>query len=345
MDPKEEMEFEDEPLFDWYEYKADPGQEPMRLDKFLMQRMERMTRSKVQRGIDAGYVTVNDKEAKSNQKIKPHDLIKVRWRRARPKGEVIAQDIPLDIRYEDEEVLMVYKPAGMVVHPGVGNYTGTLVNALAWHFKDLPQGNGSYPGLVHRIDKFTTGILVVAKTEEAIQHLSKQFFHHTIKRKYRALVWGDVEAEEGTITGHIGRDPKNRKRFCVYEDEEYGKHAVTHYKVLKRFGYVTLVECQLETGRTHQIRVHMKHIGHPLFNDELYNGDRIVKGTIFSKYRQFVENCFKILPHQALHAYSLGFEHPKTGEEIYLEAPLPDYFQQALDKWEKYTEGRFKIYD
>jgi 23S rRNA pseudouridine1911/1915/1917 synthase len=342
VDSFEQEEDDSDDLIDFFEYTADPGQEMVRIDKYLMDRMLKKTRSKIQKQIDAGYVTVNGKTVKSNHKIKPLDKIKVRWKRSEPKGHVVPEEMQLDIRYEDDEVLILHKPAGLVVHPGVGNHSGTLVNGLAWHFQNLPKGNGSYPGLVHRIDKNTTGLLAIAKTEEAIQELAQQFFHHTIERKYRALVWGDVEKDSGTIEGPIGRDPRNRKRFGVYEEGEGGKDAVTHYKVLRRYGYVTLIECQLETGRTHQIRVHMNHIGHPLFNDELYGGDRIVKGTVFTKYKQFVMNCFKLLPHQALHAFSLGFEHPKTGERVYLEAPLPDYFQACLDKWEGYTEGRLK---
>ncbi len=287
----EDEEIED--LYEWNEYKADPRQEPIRIDKFLMDRLRDITRSKVQAGIEDGFVLVNGKTIKSNHKVKPHDLITVKLRKPRNEGRIIAENIPLDIRFEDDDVMVIHKPAGLVVHPGVGNYNGTLVNALAWHFKDLPivEGANEYPGIVHRIDKDTTGLMVIAKTDNAISKLAKQFFNHTIQRKYRALVWGDLENDEGTIIGHIGRDERNPKMFTVYEDGDYGKHAVTHYKVLKRYGYVTLVECKLETGRTHQIRVHMKYLGHPLFNDRLYGGDRIVKGTVFSKYKAFIENC------------------------------------------------------
>jgi 23S rRNA pseudouridine1911/1915/1917 synthase len=336
----EEDEFGD--LYEWQEFKADPRQEPVRIDKFLMDRLRDITRSKVQAGIEEGFVQVNGKTVKSNHKIKPHDLITVRLRKPRNDGKVMPEQIPLDIRYEDDEVMIIFKPAGLVVHPGVGNHSGTLVNALAWHFKELPivEGTNEYPGVVHRIDKDTTGLMVIAKTDLAISKLAKQFFDHTIERRYRALVWGDFEEDEGTITGNIGRHERYAKMFAVYEDGDYGKHAVTHYRVIQRFGYVTLVECQLETGRTHQIRVHMKHIGHPLFNDKLYGGDKIVKGTIFTKYKEFIDNCFKLLPHQALHAFSLGFQHPTKDEKIYLEAQMPDYFKATLEKWERYTEGR-----
>lgn len=336
----EEDEFGD--LYEWQEFKADPRQEPVRIDKFLMDRLRDITRSKVQAGIEEGFVQVNGKTVKSNHKIKPQDLITVRLRKPRNDGKVMPEQIPLDIRYEDDEVMIIFKPAGLVVHPGVGNHSGTLVNALAWHFKELPivEGTNEYPGVVHRIDKDTTGLMVIAKTDLAISKLAKQFFDHTIERRYRALVWGDFEEDEGTITGNIGRHERYPKMFAVYEDGDYGKHAVTHYRVIQRFGYVTLVECQLETGRTHQIRVHMKHIGHPLFNDKLYGGDKIVKGTIFTKYKEFIDNCFKMLPHQALHAFSLGFQHPSKDEKIYLEADMPEYFRATLNKWEKYTEGR-----
>lgn len=329
-------------LYEWYQFRADPGQKPLRVDKFLMARLEKMTRSKIQSGIEAGFVLVNGRTVKSNHKIMPNHVVTVRWNKARREDYIVPEDIPLDIRYEDDQVILLHKPAGMVVHPGIGNYRGTLVNALAWKFSKLPilETCNEYPGIVHRIDKNTTGLMVVAKTELAIQKLAKQFFDHTIQRKYMALVWGDVEADEGTIEGHIGRDEKDRKKFTVYEDGSQGKSATTHYKVIRRYGYVTLIECQLETGRTHQIRVHMKHLGHPLFNDDTYGGDKIVKGTVFTKYKEFVLNCFKLLPHQALHAFSLGFTHPSTGENLYLEAPLPDYFLATLEKWEGYTEGR-----
>lgn len=327
-----------------YEYKADPKQEPTRIDKFLMDRMESITRNKVQNGIKDGWVTVNGKNIKPNHKVKPHDIVLVRWKRQRTGDGAVPEEMDLDIRYEDDDVLVIHKPAGLVVHPGIGNQDGTLVNGLAHYLKDLPivKENNERPGIVHRIDKNTTGLMLVAKNSEALSHLGKQFFDHSIERKYLALVWGYVEADEGTIEGNIDRHPTHRKMRHVYPDGERGKHAVTHYKVIRRYGYVTLVECQLETGRTHQIRVHFKHIGHPLFNDNEYGGDRIVKGTVFSKYKQFVHNCFQILPHQALHAQVIGFVHPSTGKNMRFEAPLPDYFQQVLDRWERYTEGRVK---
>jgi len=331
-----------EDLFEWQSIKVDPGQEPLRVDKFLMDKIKDITRSKIQAGIENGFVLIQDKTVKSNHKIKPGDLIKIRIRKQKNEGQILAEDIPLDIRYEDDQLIVLCKPAGLVVHPGVGNYQGTLVNALAFHIKNLPlvEGKNDYPGIVHRIDKDTTGLMVVAKTDLSIHKLSKQFFDHTIQRTYKALVWGDLKENEGRIEGHIGRHARYPKMFDVYSDGDYGKHAVTHYKVIERFGYVTLIECKLETGRTHQIRVHMKHLGHPLFNDKLYGGDKIVKGTIFTKYKEFVDNCFKILPHQALHAYSLGFIHPESQKEIYLEAEMPDYFTQVLDKWRTYTKGR-----
>lgn len=337
-----------QPIFEIYRYKADPGQEPLRIDKFLMDRIEGTTRSKVQRAVDEGWVKVNDKTVKSNHKIKPHDVIVVNWKKPRYAQKPIAEDIPLDIRYEDDEVMVIFKPAGMIVHPGVGNPGGTVVNALMHHLDKirtthLDELDDERPGIVHRIDKNTTGLLVVCKTGEATTHLAKQFFDRTIERRYLALVWGNVEDDEGTIRGNIGRNPRNRQQHTVLpEDDPSGKHAVTHYRVVQRFGYVTLVECKLETGRTHQIRVHFQHIGHPLFNDDEYGGDRIVKGTIFTKYKQFVQNCFKIMPHHTLHAFSLGFVHPKTKERVYLEAPLPDNFQELVNKWAGYTVGRIR---
>lgn len=335
--------------YDTLTYKADPKQEVMRLDKFLMVRIEGITRSKLQQGIDDALVLVNGQPVKSNYKIKPHDIVTVYQRKPRHEDGLPAEDIGgLDIRYEDEDVLVLFKPAGLVVHPGVGNHSGTLANGLVHHLKsqepdnELPmmEDGQERPGIVHRIDKNTTGLLVIAKTELAMQHLAKQFFEHTIERKYRALVWGNVEADSGTITANLGRHPRFPKLRAVFENGVDGKHAVTHYRVLKRYGYVTLIECQLETGRTHQIRVHMQYVGHPLFGDDEYGGDKIVKGTIFNKYKQFVQNCFKLMPHQALHAFSLGFAHPRTGEHIYLEADMPDNFKALLDKWDGYTQGR-----
>jgi len=336
------MSQEEEKTYQLREFVIDPKQEPLRIDKFLMNRMENVTRSRIQKAIKAGYVSVdNEVIKKSSFKVLPAQVINVRWKKAPKIDGVLAQEMELDIRYEDEDVMIVHKPVGLVVHPGIGHKDGTLVNGIAYHLKGLPILNGNErPGIVHRLDKNTTGLMVVAKTEEAMSHLAKQFFDRTVQRRYQALVWGDLEEDEGTITGHIGRHPNKRKLRFVFPDGERGKHAITHFKVLRRFGYVTLVECKLETGRTHQIRVHFKHIGHPLFGDKQYGGDKIVKGTVFSKYRQFIINCFKLMPEQALHARSLGFTHPTTGELIYQECPLPDNFQQLLDKWERYTKGR-----
>ncbi|MCH2044376.1 MAG: RluA family pseudouridine synthase [Saprospiraceae bacterium] len=344
MKPEINVEKENEELYEEHHYTADPGQEPMRVDKFLLNKMESITRNKLQNGIKDGFVSVNGKKIKANHKVKPGDKILVRWKKTWRTPATLPEDIPLDIRYEDDDVMVVYKPSGMIVHPGIGNYSGTIVNALMYYLNgtELIESEHERPGIVHRIDKNTTGLLVIGKTEQAMSHLAKQFFDHTVERRYRALVWGYVDNDEGTITGHIDRHQRNRKLRCVYPEGDRGKHAVTHYKVLKRYGYVTLIECQLETGRTHQIRVHFQHIGHPLFGDIEYGGDRIVKGTVFTKYRRFVNNCFQVMPYQALHAFSLGFKHPKTEERIYLEAPLPDNFKEVLDRWDRYTEGRLK---
>ncbi len=328
-------------LFEHYRFKASPGQEPLRIDKYLMNYVENATRNKIQQAAKDGNIFVNDLSVKANYKVKPYDIIRVLLSHPPYENKVIPQDIPLDIIYEDNDVLIVNKPPGMVVHPGHGNYDGTLVNALKFHFENLPSMESELerPGLVHRIDKDTSGLLVIAKNENAMNHLAKQFFNKTTQRKYVALVWGNIEDDEGTIEGNIGRHPRNRMWMTVYPEGEDGKHAVTHYKVLERFRYVTLVECQLETGRTHQIRVHMKYKGHTLFNDERYEGDRILKGTTFTKYKQFVDNCFKILPRQALHAKSLGFEHPTTGEQMHFETPTPDDIMNAIEKWRTYTNA------
>ena len=343
MEEKNNDDLQEE-FYETQEIRVDPKQSPLRIDKFLIDRLAKVSRSKIQAAIKAGSITVDGMEIKPNFKIKPgHEINIVLPRTFDGEPTLIPEDLPLDIRYEDDDLLIVHKPPGLVVHPGIGNWTGTLVNALAWHFKNLPLLEGNNPdrvGLVHRIDKDTSGLLVVAKTEFAMTHLAKQFFNHTIERTYEALVWGDVEPEEGTITGHIGRHPSNRKIRTVFEEGDQGKHAITHYRVLKNLYYVSLVECKLETGRTHQIRVHMKHAGHPLFNDAAYGGDRVVKGTVFSKYKSFVQNTFKVMPRQALHAKSLGFVHPSTKEYMYFESDLPDDFQQALDRWEKYLDGR-----
>ena len=331
------------------EYVADPKQSFTRLDKFLMDRMEKISRTKVQAGIKEGKVLVNGERVKSNYKIRPFDKVLVQLDKPRGLHEAIQpEDIPIDIYYEDDTVMVVYKPPGMVVHPGIGNHTGTLVNAVAHHLKgvQLPIKDGMYvdrPGIVHRIDKETSGLLIVGKTAHALEHLGKQFFKKTVKREYYALVWGDVEEDKGTIEGHIGRNPSNRLQFKVFPEGEEGKHAITHYEVVERMYYVTLIKCRLETGRTHQIRVHMKHIGHTLFNDNRYGGDKILKGTVFTKYKQFVHNAFKVLPRHALHARSLGFVHPETGEELHFDSKLPEDMQQCIDKWRNYVNSRKEI--
>ncbi len=329
-------------LFEHFAITVDKGQKMLRLDKYLVDRMEHCSRNRIQMAADNGNILVNGVVAKSSYKVKPLDRITLVMPYPKRELEIIPEDIPLDILYEDDDMIIVNKSAGMCVHPGCGNYTGTLVNALTFHLKDLPlfQEGDMRAGLVHRIDKDTSGILVVAKNERSHARLAKQFFDHTIHRRYVALVWGNIEEDEGTITGNIGRSPKDRLQMYVFADGSDGKHAVTHYKVLKRYGYVTLVECRLETGRTHQIRVHMSWQGHPLFNDSRYGGDRILKGTTFSKYKQFIENCFTLLPRQALHARSLGFVHPTTGEEVYFESALPEDLQAVIDKWEVYTASR-----
>ncbi len=324
--------------FEHYKFIADKGQNPLRVDRFLMNFVEFATRNKIQQSVKAGNVRVNDKVVKSNHKVKGGDVVTIMLDYPKETNELLPQDIPIIINYEDDDLLIVNKEAGMVVHPGFGNYDGTLVNALAFHFQNLPNmGVEERPGLVHRIDKNTSGILVVAKTERVMTILAKKFEDRDLNRKYIALVWGDVKEDEGTITGNIGRSLKNRKVMDVFLDGEYGKHAVSHYKVLERFGYTTLVECKLETGRTHQIRAHFKSIGHTLFNDEEYGGDAILKGTTFTKYKQFVQNCFKICPRQALHAKSLGFEHPTTKKEVFFDSDLADDMQELIEKWRKYA--------
>ncbi len=324
-------------LYEHYKFIASIGQEPLRVDKFLLNFIENATRNKIQQAVKAGNVLVNDKVVKSNHKVKPNDVVRVVLSHPPHENLLVAEDIPLDIVYEDDVLMVVNKPAGMVVHPGHGNYTGTLVNGLIYHVENLPTNSNERPGLVHRIDKDTSGLLVVAKTEVAMTHLSNQFFDRTTERKYLALVWGNMDEDEGTITGHVGRSFKNRLQMDVFPDGDYGKHAVTHYKVLERFSYVTLVECKLETGRTHQIRAHFKHIGHTLFNDERYGGERILKGTTFTKYKQFVDNCFKILPRQALHARTLGFEHPTTKKRMQFDSEIPEDMELCLEKWRNYT--------
>ena len=328
---------EQDDLYEHYKFTASEGQEPLRVDKFLLNFIENATRNKIQQAIKAGNVLVNDAVVKSNRKVKPYDVVRVVLAHPPHENLLVAEDIPIDIVYEDDVLMVVNKPAGMVVHPGHGNYSGTLVNGLIHHVENLPKNSNERPGLVHRIDKDTSGLLVVAKTEAAMTHLANQFFDRTTERKYIALVWGNIEDEEGTITGHIGRSLKNRLQMDVFPDGDYGKHAVTHYKVIERFSYVTLVECKLETGRTHQIRAHFKYIGHTLFNDERYGGERILKGTTFTKYKQFVDNCFKILPRQALHAKTLGFEHPTTKKWMQFDSEIPEDIQLALEKWRNYT--------
>jgi len=332
------QEQEEQDLYEHLKLIVDKGQSLLRIDKFLMHRVENASRNRIQNAIEAGSVLVNEKPVKSSYKVKPLDVISVVLPHPPRDTEVYPENIPLEIVYEDDDVLLVNKSAGMVVHPGYNNYTGTLVNALVYHFQQLPQlpGNDGRPGLVHRIDKDTSGLLLISKNERSMAHLAKQFFDHSITRKYIALAWGDI-AEDGTVTGYIGRSVRDRKIMDIYDDESKGKWSVTHYKVLERLGYVTLIECELETGRTHQIRAHMQHIGHPLFNDATYGGDKILKGTVFSKYKQFVDNCFEILPRQALHAQSLGFIHPSTKEFIHFESALPSDFEGALTKWRNYV--------
>jgi len=339
MQSEDEIEEEELELYEHYRFIVDKGQSPIRIDKFLTEKVAFATRNRVQLAIDAGSIKVNGENTKGSYKIKPGDDIQVLFEKPRRETEVLPENLDLEIIYEDEHLMVVNKPAGMVVHPAQGNWTGTLVNGLVHHFQNLPEmkGNAGRPGLVHRIDKDTSGLLVIAKSEIAMTHLASQFFHHTIDRTYLALVWGEPDDESGTITGNVGRSFKNRKVMDVFEDGSYGKHAVTHWNLIERLRYVTLLQCNLETGRTHQIRVHMKSIGHPLFNDATYGGDKIRKGTQFSKYKTFVHNCFDLIPRQALHAKSLGFTHPVTKEKLYFEAPLPADFEGALDKWRNYV--------
>ncbi len=335
-------ELEDGTLYEHHRVTVDAGQSQLRIDKFLTNRIENASRSRIQAAADAGNIFANDKSVKPNYKVKPGDEIVIMMDYPRRELKIIAEDIPLNIVYEDDQLMVINKPPGLVVHPGHGNYSGTLVNALAFYFKGLPLFNSEdpRPGLVHRIDKDTSGLIVVAKTELAKSKLALQFFEKTTERRYQALVWGSVKEDEGTIEGNIGRSLKNRQVFTVFPEGDFGKHAVTHYKVLRQIGYVTLVECQLETGRTHQIRVHMKHINHPIFNDSNYGGDKILRGTTFTKYKQFVNNCFKVLPRQALHAKTLGFIHPTTGEKMVFNSELPEDMTLAIDKWENYIANR-----
>ena len=340
MEENVELEDGQEEMYERLSLKVDRGQEPLRIDKFLQNRIENATRNKIQKAIDQGHVLVNEKPVKSNYKVKPGDQI-IAYSDTDPENyDIIPEELPLNIVFEDDDVLVINKPAGLVVHPGCGNPNGTLVNGIAHYLKlqqpDLDENSLPRFGMVHRIDKNTSGLLLLAKSDKAAKDLADQFFDHTVDRKYIALVWGNFEEDEGTVTGHVGRHQRFRKIMDVYPDGEYGKEAVTHYRVLERMNYVTLVECQLETGRTHQIRVHMQHIGHPLFNDDTYGGDRIVKGTVFAKYKQFVENCFEICPRHALHAKTLGFTHPRTRERMLFSSELPADMEQLIAKWRNY---------
>lgn len=334
----ENQELLEDELFEHFKYEVPKGQALLRIDKFLMQLMPNVTRNKIQKAAENGDIYVNDLPVKSNYKVKPLDVVRILLAHPPFENRVDPENIPLDIVYEDDVLLLINKPAGLVVHPGHGNYTGTLVNALAYHFENLPMNSSDRPGLVHRIDKDTTGLLVIAKTEQALTHLALQFEKKTSEREYVAMVWGNVKEDEGTVEGYIGRHLKDRMQMAVYDDPEKGKPAVTHYKVLERFGYVTLISCILETGRTHQIRAHMKSIGHPLFNDARYGGDLILKGTTFTKYKQFIDNCFKIMARQALHAKTLGFVHPVTGEMMRFDTQLPQDMRDLIEKWRGYSK-------
>lgn len=331
-------------LYQRFSFIADKGQEPLRIDKFLMNRIEGASRSKLQQALHAGLILVNEKEVRPNYKIKPFDNVIIYSDLSQESIEIHPENIPLDITYEDDDIMILNKPAGMVVHPGSGNYTGTVLNGVAYYLQQKNPGitEEVLPrfGLVHRIDKNTTGIIVLAKNPVAMRQIAKQFYDHTVQRHYIALVWGNVQQDNGTVNAHIGRHLRLRKLFEAYPEGDHGKEAISHYKVLERFNYVTLVECTLETGRTHQIRVHMKHIGHPLFNDDIYGGDKIVKGTIFSKYKQFVDNCFTICSRQALHAKTLAFIHPTTGEHLEFDSELPEDMQQVIQKWRNYSGSK-----
>ena len=335
----EENELVEDDLYEHFRFDVPKGQLLLRIDKFLMNLIPNATRNKIQNAATAGDIYVNDIPVKSNYKVKPFDVVRILLTHPPFENRVDPENIPLDIVYEDDTLLLINKPAGLVVHPGHGNYTGTLVNALAYHFENLPMNSSERPGLVHRIDKDTTGLLVIAKTEAAMTHLAKQFEAKTSEREYVAMVWGNVKEDEGTIEGNLARHLKDRMQMAVFADPEIGKPAITHYKVLERFGYVTLISCILETGRTHQIRAHLKHIGHPLFNDARYGGDLILKGTTFTKYKQFIDNCFKILPRQALHAKTLGFVHPTTGEMMRFDTELPDDMKELIEKWRGYSKS------
>ncbi len=329
-------------MYEHFRFIADKGQTLLRVDKFLVARMEKTSRNRIQQAADANCIIVNGNSVKSSYKVKPGDVVSIVMDRPRYELEIIPEDIPLNIVYEDDDLLVVNKPAGLVVHPGHGNYHGTLVNALAYHFKDNPDYDVNDPrlGLVHRIDKDTSGLLVIAKTPEAKTHLGLQFFNKTTKRQYVAIVWGDFNDNSGTIIGNIARNPKDKLQMAVFDDPSIGKHAVTHYNVIESFGYVSVIQCILETGRTHQIRVHMRHIGHPLFNDARYGGDQILKGTTFSKYKQFIANCFDTCPRQALHAKTLGFIHPRTGQQMDFDSEIPDDMTSLIEKWRDYRKSQ-----
>ncbi|MDH5398261.1 MAG: RluA family pseudouridine synthase [Cyclobacteriaceae bacterium] len=330
---------EDNDLYEHHRIEVDPGQKPLRLDRFLMDKLPNVSRTKIQEGIKEGFVKVDEERVKSNYKVRPGETVTVVLPEPPRDEDLVPENIPLNIVYEDTDLLVVNKPAGMVVHPAYQNWSGTLVNALVYHFNNLPEmeGNAGRPGLVHRIDKDTSGLLVIAKTEKALNGLARQFFDHSIERTYYALVWGEPKAQKGTIDAHLGRSLKDRRVTDTFPEGDFGRPAITHYEVIKELRYVSLVKCNLETGRTHQIRAHMKYIGHPIFNDATYGGDKILKGTPFSKYKTFVQNCFKIIPRQALHARSLGFVHPVKGEYMQFECELPDDFARVLEKWDNYV--------
>lgn len=338
----EQEDGNEDDLFNTVEIIVDKGQTPIRIDKFMMNHSNISSRNRIQKAAQVGNLLVNNEEVKVNYKVRPLDVITLIYPKATNKADLSPENIPLDIVYEDDDLLVVNKQPGLVVHPGVGNWSGTLVNALLYHVNALPGESEERAGLVHRIDKDTSGLLVVAKNEEAMSHLAKQFFNRTINRRYVAVVWGDVDEDQGTIEGHVGRDQRNAKLNTVYPRGDFGKHAITHYKVIERFAYATLVECKLETGRTHQIRVHMKHIGHTLFNDARYGGDRILKGTVYNKYKQFIDNCTALCPRQALHAKSLGFVHPTTGEEMFFDSELPEDMASMIEKWRTYSQEIYK---
>lgn len=333
------QETENNELYEHFRFVVDKGQSLLRIDKYLSQKIENVSRNRIQNAAVAGNILVNGNPAKPNYRVKPLDLITILLSYPPQQLEITPENIPLDVVYEDDQLLIVNKPAGLVVHPGHGNFDGTLMNALLYRFIESGISQESYPYLVHRIDKDTSGLLLIAKDEITQSRLAKQFYYHTIQRTYQALVWADFADEEGTIEGHIGRNRRNRLEMDVYPEGDVGKHAITHYKVLERFGYVTLLECKLETGRTHQIRAHMRYIGHPIFNDSLYGGDKILRGTVYSKYKQFVGNCFEIIPRQALHAKTLGFVHPVSKKFLIFESELPSDFERVLQKWRDYRKN------